>query len=96
MFLRNGAGAFDTVYLYSQGYQQLGLVNAADLNGDGKLDVVFMSFSPFSSEVVTMLGNGDGTLGPPLSQTLISGVAPISAFIADISGDGKPDLLLAV
>jgi hypothetical protein len=68
-------------------------VQAADLNGDGRLDVVTANFD---NTVTVLLGNGDGTLQAP---TLYSaGPAPmmtLSVAVADLNGDGKPDLATA-
>src|ERR1700738_2329328 len=61
---------------------------SADLNGDGKPDLVFL-------DGTVLLGKGDGTftVGKPWQ---ISGTSTASQFaIADFNGDGKPDLLIA-
>jgi FG-GAP-like repeat len=65
---------------------------AADLNGDGNLDLVYLDES--TSTVVVLLGNGDGTFQSPRTFPVFSGAgaqqAPIIA--ADFNGDGKLDL----
>lgn len=70
---------------------------SGDFNNDGNLDVVvFDSNSTLGSEVLTtLLGNGDGTLQPPLNQTLSSGPAGQVA-VADFNLDGKLDIAVCL
>ncbi|HYW47743.1 MAG TPA: VCBS repeat-containing protein [Bryobacteraceae bacterium] len=68
-------------------------LSVGDLNGDGKPDVVTaIGLSP-PSQIVVLLGKGDGTFQAPiLTQT---NTAPPQIVIVDRNGDGKQDLLLA-
>lgn len=79
-------------------------VALADLNGDGKLDLVLAGARPFlggpgtGSVVETLLGNGDGTFGTELvipgTQFDTTGSAdPANFAVADFNGDGIPDLV---
>ena len=83
VLLNDGWGSFQPVVLYNPGgaYPYLGAV--ADLNGDGKPDIVLSTRSGTS----VLLGNGDGTLQPPVVGLLVGTIA------ADLNGNGKPDLI---
>src|SRR5207245_7386402 len=63
----------------------------ADLNGDGKLDIVTANAG--SNNVSVFLGNGDGTFGAPIK--FAAGASPSALAIGDVNGDGKPDLAVA-
>jgi hypothetical protein len=63
-------------------------VAAADLNGDGLLDLALATANPHS--VTIMLGNGHGGFQPPVNYKI--GGDPTSITVADFNGDGVPDL----
>jgi hypothetical protein len=68
----------------------------ADVNGDGKVDVVVATLSTGGQETISVLtGNGDGTLNAPQS---IAVATPASAHIAnliaaDLRGTGHLDIV---
>ena len=76
-------------------------VAVADFDGDGKSDVVvtmscyYGSGSSCSGNAVEVfLGNGDGTLGSPQVYPAVGGgFNPV--VVADLNGDGKPDIVAA-
>jgi len=62
-----------------------------DFNGDGKLDIAVTCFETSASSQTDylILGNGDGTLQPPIAQPF--GGESAFAMAGDFNGDGKLD-----
>jgi hypothetical protein len=89
VLLQNGNG-FRTAVTYSAQGGAVSWVVAADVNGDGKADLVVAD----GSGVGVLLGNGDGTLQPIVTYSS-GGSQATSIAVADVNGDGKPDLILA-
>ncbi len=77
-----------------------GPVALADLNGDGKLDMVVPNpCAPNTppnciGQLSVFLGNGDGTFQPSVGYSSGAFWAD-SVVIADVNGDHKPDLIVA-
>jgi hypothetical protein len=61
---------------------------AADLNGDGHLDLVTAQIGP--SDISVLLGKGDGTFQPPIRFAV--GLGPVAAVSGDFSNSGKRDV----
>lgn len=81
---------FAPVVNYGTGGVLAWSVAVADVNRDGKPDIVVANMS--SNTVSVLLGNGDGTFQAAI--TYDSGFEPISVAVADVNGDGNPDLIV--
>jgi uncharacterized repeat protein (TIGR01451 family) len=94
ILLNNGDGTFTLQPALSTGSTDLGptAVILADVNGDGKPDLITANIS--SGTVSVFLGNGNGTFGSPQSFST-GGSGPISVAAGDVNGDGKADLVVA-
>lgn len=93
--LGKGDGTFQGVRFYAS-KNSLYSVAAADVNGDGKLDLVVAGANANTSagSVGVLLGNGDGTF-QAIHNYSSGGFFAFSVAVADINGDGKPDLIIA-
>ena len=98
IFLNDGKAGFTVAQTYqipTGVFTNFSLAAAVDVNGDGRVDLVGYTFSnKTSGDVIVLLGNGDGSFGPPTS---FPGVAEefVKGFtLADLNGDGKPDIMM--
>jgi hypothetical protein len=91
VLLGNGDGTFQARVDYTAPYEASS-VAVADLNSDGKQDLVTGGASG-SSEVCVMLGNGNGTFGSGVAYA--TGLSPEGIALADVNGDYKQDLVTA-
>jgi len=98
VLLGNGDGTFQTAVAYGSGGWESYSVAVSDVNGDGNPDVVVANWCASTDcgngSAGVLLGNGDGTFQTAVAFS--SGDLYAAAVaVADLNGDGKPDLVLA-
>jgi uncharacterized protein YuzB (UPF0349 family) len=107
VLLGNGDGTFRSAVTYDpgggeyiNGAYELGAqsVAIADMNGDGKLDLLVANLMTCSScangSVGVLLGNGDGTFRTAMTSPSF-GYYAFSIAVLDANGDGVPDVVVA-
>jgi hypothetical protein len=102
VLINNGNGTFHSGHRYTTdgGASSWQSAAIADLDRDGKQDVVVINAGPPSISVLR--GNGDGTLQAAVSYPLNIyldqniAVSPNRIAIADLNGDGWPDVVISV
>jgi hypothetical protein len=90
----DGSGTFSQLEVrYGTGTTPYSAV-VADLNGDGKSDIVVANSG--SASVSVLLGNGDAAGTFQSRSDFDSGPQPNSVVVGDFNNDGKPDLAFAL
>ena len=91
--LNTGSGSFGKPRYFSTGVGPDGIA-AADLNQDGKMDLVVANNNFQSTSTVSILfGKGNGTFKRAVNYSV--GAGPAGVAIADFNGDGLPDIAVA-
>lgn len=93
----NGDGTFQTRLDYAAGPNP-NWVATGDFNQDGNVDLAVVNSNCPSypscgpSTIAIVLGNGDGSFEVPSFYSTGTDTDPYSVAVADLNGDGKPDL----
>jgi hypothetical protein len=90
IYVGKGDGTFTAKLAASATYGDPLDIQAADFNGDGKLDLAVINFTESVNREVVLLGNGDGTFTLPGISTGIYAYDAVA--IGDFNGDGVPDI----
>jgi FG-GAP-like repeat len=97
VLMGNGNGTFQAAGAQLNAGLKPSSVKIADVNGDGIPDIVVADADGTLSAVGVLLGNGNGTF--QAMQTYSSGTNlsanPGVMTLADVNGDGKPDVIVA-
>jgi hypothetical protein len=92
LYLGKGNGTFQAATSLNPGSPYPNAVAIADMNGDGKPDLVFAGTDSASNGSVTvLLGNGDGTFQAGVNS---AAAGTNGLVVIDFNGDGKPDVVL--
>ncbi len=98
VLLGNGEGTFRPVMTYGTGEGYAEAIAIADVNADGKPDLITANCTFNCSQdgsVSALLGQGDGTFQPAvIHQVFQPGIGAWSLAIGDVNEDGKPDLVV--
>ncbi len=98
IYLGNGAGGFTAGGIYNAPNSNTfnpgpNSIVAADVNGDGKLDLVGLTIL---NGIFVFLGNGDGTFqAPAVYSTGTTNGCCSGLAVGDLNGDGKLDLAIS-
>lgn len=89
----HGDGTFGGGGTTVNGLTEVGATAIADVDGDGRQDLVALRGSGFAGFASVLIGNGSGGFGPATDYTVAA--YPTDLVVADLDADGRPDLAAA-
>jgi hypothetical protein len=92
LLLGNGDGTFQPARNFATADYPKSLA-VGDFNGDGKLDLMILGETSYSSGLTVLLGNGDGAF-QPAQNIAFDFFNPTSLAVGDLNADGKFDLVV--
>jgi len=95
VLLNNGDGTFQPQIVIPAGTRP-SVVTVADVTGDGIPDLIVSNYA--ADTIWVLLGNGNGTFRAPTIYPTNQGpgfAGPAGVTVADLTGDGIPDLIYA-
>jgi FG-GAP-like repeat len=97
VLLNDGNGAFQPAVSYNTGQQEADSVAVADVNGDGRLDLIVGNEcgnqNCVTGTVSVLLGMGNGTFQAAVSYGS-GGTGIVAVTVADLDADGSPDVVV--
>lgn len=91
--LENDGNERFTSHVVADGLPRVADARAGDLDADGDLDIAVAAFGYDQGETLWLRNDGNWRFVPHVLQQL---PGAINALIADVSGDGRPDILALV
>ncbi|MBT8387194.1 MAG: T9SS type A sorting domain-containing protein [Ignavibacteria bacterium] len=97
VLLGRGDGTFDPITVYvinaGNGFPEAVSLTLGKFNADQNLDMVISLYNSAIDEIVSFIGNGDGTF--TLLDVISVGSAPFHIINYDLSKDGFPDIIVS-
>jgi hypothetical protein len=91
--LGNGDGTFGAAVSFATGLPNVDeSIAVADVNADGKLDIVVGGHAA-SARIAVLLGNGNGTFGTPVVVNLAAN-GDATVVVGDFDGNGTADVVV--